>query len=56
MKKKYDLLNLVYCKEGKSKSNGAICVSVGNNYKRYYANGIKNHSRLKFSTYKYEID
>ena len=52
MKKEYDLIHLAYCKEGKH--NGAICVSLGNNYRKYFAENIRNYRRLKFSTYKYE--
>lgn len=43
---KKETLNVIRC-------NGAVCVSMNSNYKKYYSDGISGRS-LNMKRYKYE--
>lgn len=43
---KTEVLNVIRC-------DGAVCVSVNNNYKKYYSNGISGRN-LNIKKYRYE--
>lgn len=42
---KTDVLNIIRC-------DGAVCVSVNSNYKKYYANQVRR--KLNIKRYRYE--
>lgn len=42
-----DILNIVRCE-------GAVCVSSNDNYRRYYADNITRHRKIKMEKYYYK--
>lgn len=46
MKRKFDYLSVIKCE-------GATCISLNENIKKYYASGI-THRNLKAKVYRYE--
>lgn len=44
---KTEVLNVIRC-------DGAVCISINNNYKKYYSNGVSGRN-LNIKKYKYEV-